>query len=232
MQKKLWNKDFTLLFQGSAVSIIGDLMYSVAIGYWVYEQTGSNALMGIMSSISMFVTMFLSPFCGSIVDKCNRKWVIVGIDAVQGLVKMGIIQKPLVGRFFKIYTVQQSPGKPAHAAGGGTECLFGAFTGRKCCRSAAFQAFQQKQAVPAAACLAAGQVGQGKGGTGNASIGHTTEFTRTVKCGNTRQRRAVEGSSGIHQAAAVETACGLLYVVLGQAKIINQQHQVIISHIR
>lgn len=90
MHKKLWNKDFILLLQGNTVSTIGDLMYSVAIGYWVYEKTGSSALMGIMSSISMFVTMFLSPFCGSIVDKCNRKWVIVGIDVMQGILMLGV----------------------------------------------------------------------------------------------------------------------------------------------
>ena len=90
MAKKLLNKDFILLLQANAVSTIGDLMYSVAIGYWVYEQTGSSALMGIMSSISMFVTMFLSPFTGSVVDKVSRKWVIVGIDVVQGLLMLGI----------------------------------------------------------------------------------------------------------------------------------------------
>ena len=90
MHKKLWNKDYILLLQGNAVSTIGDLMYSVAIGYWVYAQTGSSALMGVMSSISMFVTMFFSPFCGSIVDKCNRKWVIVGIDTVQGILMLTV----------------------------------------------------------------------------------------------------------------------------------------------
>jgi MFS family permease len=46
--------------------------------------------MGIMSSISMFVSMFLSPFTGSIVDKCNRKWVMVGMDAMQGILMVGI----------------------------------------------------------------------------------------------------------------------------------------------
>ena len=90
MVRKLWNKDFILLLQGNAVSTIGDLMYSVAIGYWVYEQTGTSGLMGIMSAISMFVTMFLSPFSGSIVDKCNRKWVLVGMDIMQGVVMLGI----------------------------------------------------------------------------------------------------------------------------------------------
>lgn len=90
MTKKLWNRDFILLLQGSAVSTVGDLMYSVAIGYWVYEQTGSSSLMGIMSAISMFVTMFLSPFTGSIVDKCSRKHVLVGMDLMQGIVMLTI----------------------------------------------------------------------------------------------------------------------------------------------
>ena len=90
MQKKLWNRDFILLLQANAVSTVGDLMYSVAIGYWVYEKTGSSALMGIMSSISMFVTMFLSPFCGSIVDKLGRKKLMVTIDTVQGMIMLGV----------------------------------------------------------------------------------------------------------------------------------------------
>ena len=90
MHKKLWNKDYILLLQGNAVSTIGDLMYSVAIGYWVYQQTGSSALMGIMSSISLFVTMFFSPICGSIVDKCSRKGLIVGIDILQGVLMLSV----------------------------------------------------------------------------------------------------------------------------------------------
>ena len=90
MAKKLWNKDFILLLQGNAVSTIGDLMYSVAIGYWVYEKTGSSALMGIMSAVSLFVTMILSPFSGSIVDKCNRKWVLVAMDLMQSAVMLTV----------------------------------------------------------------------------------------------------------------------------------------------
>lgn len=90
MKRKLWNKDFVLLLQGNAVSTIGDMMYSIAIGYWVYEKTGSSGLMGVMSSISLFVRVFLSPFSGSIADKCNRKWLLVGIDIIQGLIMLGV----------------------------------------------------------------------------------------------------------------------------------------------
>lgn len=90
MKRKLWNRDFLLMLQGNLVSAIGDLLYSVAIGYWVYEKTGSSGLMGVMSSISMFVTMFLSPFSGSIVDKCDRKWIIVGMDVIRGLIMLAV----------------------------------------------------------------------------------------------------------------------------------------------
>ena len=62
MTRKLWNKDFILLLQGSAVSTVGDLMYSVAIAFWVYQETGSTTLMGVMAAISLFISMFLSPF--------------------------------------------------------------------------------------------------------------------------------------------------------------------------
>ena len=85
MEKKLFNKDFVLLLQGNAVSRLGDVLYSVAISYWVYENTGSTALMGLTASISMFVIMFLSPFAGSIIDKCNRKWMIVMMDVIRGI---------------------------------------------------------------------------------------------------------------------------------------------------
>ena len=88
MHTKLWNKDYILMLQGNAVSAIGDVLYSVAIGYWVYEKTGSSALMGILSSISMFMVMFVSPFSGSIVDKCSRKTIILGMDLLRGLIML------------------------------------------------------------------------------------------------------------------------------------------------
>ena len=90
MHKKLWNKDYLLMLQGDAFSTLGDILYSVAIGYWVYEKTGSSALMGIMSSISMFMTMIVMPFSGTIIDKCNRKAMIVGMDVARGMIMLVI----------------------------------------------------------------------------------------------------------------------------------------------
>lgn len=90
MHKKLWNKDYLLMLQGDAFSTVGDILYGVAIGYWVYEKTGSSALMGFMSSISMFMVMFVMPFSGTIIDKCDRKAIIVGMDVLRGIIMLVI----------------------------------------------------------------------------------------------------------------------------------------------
>lgn len=89
MNKRIFSKNYKLLLIGNAVSDFGDILYSVAIGYWVYEKTNSTALMGIMSSISMFVQMFLLPISGTIIDRVNRKKVIVITDMVRGILMIG-----------------------------------------------------------------------------------------------------------------------------------------------
>ncbi|MEI7667794.1 MAG: MFS transporter [Erysipelotrichaceae bacterium] len=88
--KKFFNRDFILLWQGNAVSAFGDVLHSIAIGYWVYTQTGSTALMGLMSSISLFTNMLLRPFSGAVVDRSNRKAVIVGMDLIRGLLVVAL----------------------------------------------------------------------------------------------------------------------------------------------
>ena len=90
MQQKLFNKDYLLIVQGNAISAIGDVLYSVAIGYWVFAKTGSTTLMGIMSSISLFVVMFISPLAGSMIDKIDRKFVIVGMDVLRGIIMLAV----------------------------------------------------------------------------------------------------------------------------------------------
>lgn len=87
---KLWNKNFLLLWQGTLFSTIGDVLYSICIGFWVYEKTGSTSLMGLLSSISMLVSVFLGPICGALVDRSSRKWMIVNCDALRGVLMIGL----------------------------------------------------------------------------------------------------------------------------------------------
>lgn len=82
---KLWNKNFLLLWQGQLVSAIGDVFYEIALGFWVFNTTGSSALMGTLMATSLIPRILISPFAGVLVDRMDRKWIIVLMDFIRGL---------------------------------------------------------------------------------------------------------------------------------------------------
>lgn len=74
---KLWNKNFTLLWQGQLVSCLGDAFYSIALGFWVLDKTGSSAIMGILMAAVSIPRVIIGPFAGVIVDRFDRKKLIL-----------------------------------------------------------------------------------------------------------------------------------------------------------
>ncbi|WP_434296522.1 MFS transporter [Clostridium sporogenes] len=85
-EEKLWNKNFFILWQGQLVSCLGDAIYEIALGFWVLMVTGSTALMGTFMAISMIPKIIISPFAGVLIDRCERKCIIVGMDLIRGVV--------------------------------------------------------------------------------------------------------------------------------------------------
>jgi MFS transporter, DHA3 family, macrolide efflux protein len=82
---KLWNKNFLLLWQGGLVSMMGDMLYEIALGFWVLAVTGSTGLMGTLMAVSMIPRVLISPFAGVVADRHNRKRIIVLMDLFRGL---------------------------------------------------------------------------------------------------------------------------------------------------
>jgi DHA3 family macrolide efflux protein-like MFS transporter len=82
---KLWNFNFFLLWQGQFVSAMGDVAYSIALGFWILARTGSTALMGTLMAASSLPRMLVSPFAGVVVDRSDRKWLLVAMDAIRGI---------------------------------------------------------------------------------------------------------------------------------------------------
>lgn len=82
---KLWNKNFFLLWQGQMVSVLGDVIYMIALDFWVLEMTGSTAIMGLLSAMTMAPRIILGPFAGVFVDKWDRKNIIVISDLIRGV---------------------------------------------------------------------------------------------------------------------------------------------------
>lgn len=82
---KLWNKNFFLLWQGQLVSCLGDALYSIALGFWVLEKTGSSAIMGILMASISIPRIVIGPFAGVLVDRFDRKKIIILGDLIRGL---------------------------------------------------------------------------------------------------------------------------------------------------
>lgn len=89
-RSKLFHKDFVLMLQGNAFSFFGDILYSIAIAFWVYEKTNSTGLMGLVASINLIISMVFTPFAGAIVDRSNRKFWIVGTDFVRSILMFAV----------------------------------------------------------------------------------------------------------------------------------------------
>ncbi|WML34377.1 MFS transporter [Clostridium sp. OS1-26] len=82
---KLWNRNFTLLFQGQLVSILGNNVFNIALEFWVLTKTGSVSLMGILLAVITLPKVFISPLAGTFIDRHDRRKVLITTDIINGI---------------------------------------------------------------------------------------------------------------------------------------------------
>jgi MFS family permease len=80
-----WTRSFLLLWQGQLVSSLGDVVYELALGFWVLKVTGSTALMGTLMAASTLPRVLVAPFAGVVADRVNRKWLMTWMEAFRGI---------------------------------------------------------------------------------------------------------------------------------------------------
>lgn len=85
IEEKLWNANFLLLWQGQLVSGMGNIIYEVALGFWILAVTKSTALMGTLMAASALPMVLISPFAGVVVDRADRKKVLFAADILRGI---------------------------------------------------------------------------------------------------------------------------------------------------
>lgn len=83
----LRNRDFSLLWVGQAVSLFGDRLHQVAVGFVVYAQTGSALSVGLTFAAASAPNFLLGPIAGAFVDRWDRKRAMV----VSDLVRAGLV---------------------------------------------------------------------------------------------------------------------------------------------
>jgi MFS family permease len=75
---------YTLLVTQS-LSLIGSRMTAVAIGIWIFNETGQTAPLLLTSFFTELPGMLGGSLAGVLVDRWNRKLVLILADAGQGI---------------------------------------------------------------------------------------------------------------------------------------------------
>jgi MFS family permease len=82
----LKNRTFLLLFLGNTISLIGFGFNLVGVSWLVLEVTGSELALGKLMAMATVPGVVLALFAGIIIDKVNRKWLLVVLDLFRMIV--------------------------------------------------------------------------------------------------------------------------------------------------
>ena len=88
---------FTIAWIGQAVSLLGSTMTWFALSIWAYELTGQATALALLSFFSFGPTLLLSPVAGVLVDRWNRKTVLILSDLLTGSTTIVILILYLAG---------------------------------------------------------------------------------------------------------------------------------------
>lgn len=82
------SKKFLLLWSGQLISVIGSGLTSFGLGIYVFEQTGKASAMALVTLLAFMPSLLLSPVAGVLVDRYDRRLLMVLGD---GLSAIGLI---------------------------------------------------------------------------------------------------------------------------------------------
>ncbi len=83
--KKLFNRNYLLLFQGQFVSRIGTQVFLFAMIVWVTETFHSTSLVGLLGMAAGIPPVLLGAIAGAFADRHSRKAIIVWSDLLNGI---------------------------------------------------------------------------------------------------------------------------------------------------
>ena len=88
---------FTIIWLGQVVSLVGSGLTSFALGVWVFERTGSATQFALIGLAAVVPRVLLSPLAGTIVDRWDRRWVMIMSDTGAGLATLSIAALYMTG---------------------------------------------------------------------------------------------------------------------------------------
>ncbi|MGE5571732.1 MAG: MFS transporter [Bacteroidota bacterium] len=85
---------FLRLWVGQSISNFGDALTRMALLILVAQKTGSAASISAIAAVQLVPMIAFGPFIGVLVDRWNRKAVMIAADVVRGLLVLGIVFAP------------------------------------------------------------------------------------------------------------------------------------------
>jgi MFS family permease len=83
-------RTFFVIWSGQLVSTIGSGLTGFALGVWIYQETGSVTLFAMNMLAFAIPNLLVSPFAGAMVDRYDRRWVMILSDTGAGLATLSI----------------------------------------------------------------------------------------------------------------------------------------------
>ena len=90
LTRALRHRNYRLFFSGQSVSLIGTWITRVATSWLVYRLTGSDLLLGLVSFCGQIPTLLLAPFAGVIVDRGDRRRILLWTQILSALQSVGL----------------------------------------------------------------------------------------------------------------------------------------------
>ena len=115
---------FVAVWCGQLVSLLGSAMTWFALTIWAYEATGQATALALIGAFSFGPTVLLSPVAGVLVDRWDRKWMMILSDLTAGLATIVVLLFYVTGslQIWHLYVVGLLAGAfqafqyPAYAA--------------------------------------------------------------------------------------------------------------------
>lgn len=82
---------FTLIWIGQAFSLLGTSMTSFALTVWAWQTTGQATALSLVGFFNFLPLLLTTPIAGVIVDRSNRKRVMIMSDLAAGLPTVAIL---------------------------------------------------------------------------------------------------------------------------------------------
>ena len=71
---------FTIVWAGQLVSLLGTAMAGFVLAYWAYITPGAATALALVGFFAFAPTMLVSPIAGALVDRWNRKLMMMLSD--------------------------------------------------------------------------------------------------------------------------------------------------------